>query len=705
MEKMAIKNTKHRVFNLKLYTDMLRQLKLVGFVLGAITLIITLLPPLVTFLNRLSSDTDAVQTLSVNGVVPILWGYMFFGGAGLVYAAFSFLNKRNASDYYHALPNTALAAWLSITAAVVTWLLGTIVANILLAYLANLIAGISVSLFYIPYLLGYFGIGTLLVAAAASIAVCITGTRLTNLVLTGLILFVPRFITALLSESIVSYAQIIPFSQTGIVFNPLYNIAAIPISLFISLEGSSRIVPIGFLPGMLYSGVLALIYFGLALVFYRARRSETAGMSAPSRLMQHIYRCVITLPILIILPAVAFSSRRNIFSYVFENISLSVVILALAVIVYFTYELITTKKFRNVLTTLPLFVVLVVAVPFVTYYMTSASAHAMLHNIPAESNVNSINELASQYDYDTSYRKLLLEDIDHDNPELISAVIKALDNTVKKIDSGYNNLGDYRATFKINYGISSITRTVYFTEDEFIHVNELIRSSEAYINASKRSLPLDREITLVALENSERGSDAAKIWVIYKDEISALSPDEIDEALSGESYPGSGMYISVGGNRGFDIFQDRYFIGDLTPKTAEAFFDCYAEESGEEYRRLIADIRNNAKKYDYISFMINIYTPGSDGYLSYYSNSNGEDAKIGEDGMWDAYDSLSAIKLFSSLTSENDMRNTTLSSPFAYVTYSYSEYSESYGYKWDSGAVYLPITPEQIDAFTSGLEK
>ena len=43
----------------------------------------------------------------------------------------------------------------------------------------------------------------------------------------------------------------------------------------------------------------------LAVVCYCIRRSETAGRSAPSKKLQHVYRCALTLPVVVILALAA----------------------------------------------------------------------------------------------------------------------------------------------------------------------------------------------------------------------------------------------------------------------------------------------------------------------------------------------------------------------------------------------------------------
>ena len=54
---------------------------------------------------------------------------------------------------------------------------------------------------------------------------------------------------------------------------------------------------------LLYTFLLGLLYFLIAAFLFCRRRSEAAGQSAPSRLLQHIYRIVVTMTICIFMPA------------------------------------------------------------------------------------------------------------------------------------------------------------------------------------------------------------------------------------------------------------------------------------------------------------------------------------------------------------------------------------------------------------------
>ena len=348
----------HKWFNLRLYVDMLRQLKLVGFILAGACVVITLLPPAVNLI-----DGYTPGEIHIAEIAPALWGFLYIGGAGLIYAAFSYLTQRNACDFYYSLPSKARAIYLSNIAAVATWILGTVVGTVLIGWIGYGLCGAWANFSYVLYLIAYFASGTLLVAACAAIAVCISGTKFSNLTLTALILFLPRFLLTLVGLSICEVARNVPQSALPFLLTPNCNVTAMPFSLFTSGFGTESLEVITSIPAYLYTLGLALVWFALGLWLYCRRRSETAGQSAPSRLMQHVYRCALTVPLLSIIGFWAIMDRQSLSGLLGSETDVVFVVVVLSAILYFAYELITTKRFQNLLSTLPLFLALAVAAP------------------------------------------------------------------------------------------------------------------------------------------------------------------------------------------------------------------------------------------------------------------------------------------------------------------------------------------------------
>ena len=147
-----------------------------------------------------------LQLVDGNDFIPILILTFAIITPVLVLFAWNFLNKRNTSDFYHSLAYTRLNLYLTKIAAFVLWIL-IMYASIFLS------AAILYKIFKTCYIVNYGSILSvffseficcLLCAAAATLACSITGNIFSNICLTGLILFFPRFIILMVQVTVVS---------------------------------------------------------------------------------------------------------------------------------------------------------------------------------------------------------------------------------------------------------------------------------------------------------------------------------------------------------------------------------------------------------------------------------------------------------------------------------------------------------------------
>lgn len=565
----------HRFFNARLYADLLRQLMLTGCILAAACILITLLPPLI---YTVTTDHPGSIRMSLSSVTPVLWAFMYLGGAGLVYNVFSYLNRRNACDFYYSLPNTACATFLSGFAAAATWIAGTVTATVLSGWLGYTLAGITIRPVMIPYLLAYFGIGTLLVACATAVAVCLSGTRFSNLILTALILFLPRFVMTVTGAGILSQATLVPAGELPFWLNPIYHIAAAPMTVFYYIFERGEVPQlIAFSRAYLYSAILAVLYFAAALLLYMRRRAETAESSAPCRMLQHVYRSAITLPFLTLLAFCAISQNENVFRYINDQFAISAILILAAALSYFIYELITTKRFKNLLTTLPLFLVLLFAVPTLLYAGMTKTADVMQHRTVDTGDIRAVRiDTGSRYSRNPSYASLLTRDIWFENPELFDIVQTALNWTIAQADA--DPFGRYEAdaahayTVTISTGLSSFKRRIAFQPSEAARMLEILEREPAYV-AAQRMLPSLSEVSSVRMGyvSGEVLPDSdAEIWQAYLDEVGVYGGADYDAAISEDPYRGL-LSIGVSGTKGFTQFFSRYPLNRYTPKLFERF--------------------------------------------------------------------------------------------------------------------------------------
>ena len=158
----------------------------------------------------------------------------------------SFLNKRSGSDFYHSIPYTRLCIYLSKTAAILTWIAGILVVSYVsqaVLFMANRqYFNVDYATMFRMYLSIF--ICSLLCMAIINVSISITGNILSNICVTGLIMFLPRFIMLMVTELTVFHgeAYMISNSGVGLLDSSSNMIVGWVFSVFDMYNGSSGIV-------------------------------------------------------------------------------------------------------------------------------------------------------------------------------------------------------------------------------------------------------------------------------------------------------------------------------------------------------------------------------------------------------------------------------------------------------------------------------
>ena len=263
--KMELKNLKKEIgFNQKLYLDGIRQLKLVG-IMG---LVVCCAAAMLTAMGYHINTSVYVMDEFGNMIRRVPKGLNLFQAHWSLFITFpvlvpvmtmmlfNFLNHRNASDFYHAIPDTRGSLYISYSAAILTWI-GAIIG------ISTLFSVISVSLlptYYIiwsgvPKVLFLIISACVLVMGGVLIALGLTGTRMSNLMVTLIILFLPRVFVTVIMYILEEMMPFVAWEYSTSLFNPRYDlIAGLPIALF------SGINPFQYVGSGVYSLILGLVY-------------------------------------------------------------------------------------------------------------------------------------------------------------------------------------------------------------------------------------------------------------------------------------------------------------------------------------------------------------------------------------------------------------------------------------------------------------
>ncbi len=306
-----------------IYRETMRRLRL-----PALTMLV-----LATVFDALSQMLSAVFVSSYSTLYtfhPSLYAVPFIVPYLLTLIAFHFQTKRCDSDYYHALPFTRTTLSASILAAVASWC-------------AIIIGVSSVILAVTPIALGELTVENTLIVTAATIvaslfmmaltfvATQLCGTTASMVFTTPILLFAPLILKNTLFSTIYNNVDLLPQLDDAALAPSRYNL------LYGGYRNDSA---------WIWTVLLTVVLLAVGLYIAKRRPSETAGSAAIHPAAQAIIRLL--LAFVCCLPAIVnmVSDARVdgiliVFDYVF------------AVVVYFLYELITTRSAKQLLRAVP----------------------------------------------------------------------------------------------------------------------------------------------------------------------------------------------------------------------------------------------------------------------------------------------------------------------------------------------------------------
>lgn len=343
-----------QLFSRHLYAEGLRRLRVPALAVGILAVTLSVLIPLI-FWFSLASDygTPNYYRYHISHLLtaPVLPAMMAAAPIFMI-AVFSFQFRRRDSDFYHALPYTRPCLFVSFAAAALS----------LLFALEALSGGLSLLIWALcPHVtlvasdifptVGAVWLGTLVTAGVAAIVLSLAGTGLTALYQFCNLALTPRLFLFLIERSLntLDGGAWISWDSASFPTKFLAFEWSAPYGVFWEwVSHSTRLcaVPQCFKPGnILYNLAVALILLGVAAYLFSRRKSEVAGHSAPGRGLQVFFRILAAMPLGLVT------------AWVLAEIGLSygyvLIPAVLCLLVYLLYELLTTKRGKNMLRALP----------------------------------------------------------------------------------------------------------------------------------------------------------------------------------------------------------------------------------------------------------------------------------------------------------------------------------------------------------------
>lgn len=460
------------LFNARLFLEGVKRLRVIITAVAILTFAVSILVPVISWIGRaeqyeryLINEAYAGQsfepaTIEYIGLCPPLY-FLPFAAPLFFLVLFSFLHKRRQSDFFHAIPYTRTCVFVSFSLAA---LASVSAIAILCAVLSGSVYALCpFTTFFFSELLAAVGLSILSAAFLSSfmiLALSLTGTTATTLLMFALFASITR-VTLGLFSLLVNMLTIVQSS-----FYPFLSIYwYLPFRIFVrdtfytasTLPSYTNLVP--------YTVLVTLLIFSLAGLSYCRRPSEMAERSAPSRTLQAVFRSLFTLPFALLLTTLLATGD--------STPSLFLVLLVITLLAFYLYELITTKRIRNLPHATPwLLAVFGGAVAFYISFVLFSSV--VTADIPAKK-IESISLPSTE---STSYETI------------VTGTVKSYDERAIALisDTIRSNRSSITGTRPLTYRIITIHKTngqtvkrgLYFTEENNQKLNEYLAESKEY---------------------------------------------------------------------------------------------------------------------------------------------------------------------------------------------------------------------------------
>lgn len=521
-----------KLFDMGLYRVGLRRVKVAGLFSAIVTVVGSAIFPIIQMIRpRYSDILDYTVSLPITYVIyaPFLWGLILLAPC-IMASMFSFLINRRDSDFYHSLPYRRTTLYVSFLAAAMTWIWGIMLVTVAVCGGLWLAVGPVVTLSWatVGRTILLFGVATLTTAAFVPAALSATGTGVSAAALYMAVMLVPKFTVWMFVKCLTERATAlyIPEKMLGYLSFGLFE----PFAMIRGFD----VVPI------VYSTVLSLAFIALGGVLFRLRRSEAAGTPAPNRLLQVIYRTAFTLPLLLVIVYLIFLDATS------SSVSLIVVLSVTSLVIYYLYELLTTKKIRSMLAATK-FVWLLPAILLLFWGGVMLTSNGVINTTPQSADEIDYVRIACDYSDKNAVLYFNIAETPVDDEEIKSLVIKSyVKSGASWIDSYYSS---GIATVEITTtGGRRVMRKIYMTEvlfdrlqnycDSKIDTMRLEPEYCSYVSSLRypsaggytsivpyptRNFPQTREPTAALLS-------------AFIEEYNAMSPDERRELDSSKIY-------------------------------------------------------------------------------------------------------------------------------------------------------------------------
>lgn len=554
-------------FSKKLYIQGLKKIKISGIAFSLIIILLNVFLPIIGIVegSSYSAQFRGIEIVEHNQIIPFCMLVILLVPI-LAHDMFSFLNERNQSDFYHSIPQTRTCVYVSFTSAILTWAFGTILVSAVInsilwtmAYTYTFTFS-TVLLGTLPYL-----VLAVQMAGVMILAMTVTGTRISNFLVAILFFLFARVmgafaVSALEELTPVIYVEDSVFKYFGIRF-------FLPFALFEGLfDGDSGVYTDAVL--QIYSLLVGILFLVLGEISYRKRRSEIASKSAPSKLLQHVYRFAITLPFVFMIAY--FIIMDGLETY-------QIILVILAILVYLLYEIVTTKRLKNVAKSLPLMIVPVAATALILggLFITRNTINNNMFS------ADEIEGYAFAESYSNTFEKYNTERVIVKSDEASAIIADALEKTVNDYYE-YTSLRTVHETVRIKLDSGRVvTRRIEFAAADHDKLEQMLINSPEYSEAYLKMPHPSQVISVLSYGRYGSTEEAEELYQCFYDEFNKLSYEDKMAVKFPKGDIKSVIQIGVDGYYRSKTFHSNYHvIFEYMPLTTLK----YLEIVGEKYK-------------------------------------------------------------------------------------------------------------------------
>lgn len=563
---------KKRIFSPRLYLDGIKQLRIIGVLSTIAIALIGLISPVMRYLNTLDSILTDYTVASVNyfEMNPLIL-LMFCAVAPLMALyLFNFLNKRDSSDFYHAIPETRQCLFLSFFAAIVTWLLFIIVFTTAVITFAYAVLPHLYTVNYSSVFLTCFNAfaGSLLIAASVVIAMTVTGTVFSNVLVSLLLIFLPRLLILLAVMGVSDAFPLVNGLPFASVLSYEYNV---PVGFVFGLIFSNYDIALTSLSSGIYTLIVGLIYSGIALLLFVRRSSETAGQSAPNRTLQAVYRLLIGAVLTSVAMYGLFDTLASKDSLDAEFLGTVVILLVISLVLMLAYEVITTRRFKGIMKCAANSIVALVV--FGGIYMGGMYGlyRVTASYSPEADEIQSVSVLVSTRFYgNADYFQSKISEIELTDDTAKAIVAKQLKYSLDLLETSRERFYQSdltRVSVAIKSGGTTHLRNILMSQDDQAAMYGAVYDTEAF-----RKVYMDLPESVAHMYSNNFGR------------ISAVTQNKLYQTLRAE-------VAEIGFEKWYALMsntsEDNYYKNDITASSILGYLECTLYEGTEWYNMMI----------------------------------------------------------------------------------------------------------------------